>query len=115
MKRLLIAAAAAVLVPNAALAFDGLCIDNREAGCVDRYIPFRGKTLDFCEASCTLTNRVDVRDMDGALYDVECLSDSGSKPIGPRVFWLLQTGGFNTERLIMVDESNVWAVVACPR
>ena len=38
----------------------GMCLDNLEAGCQGRYLPFRGLTIDFCEETCSLINPINI-------------------------------------------------------
>ncbi len=79
-----------------------------------RYIPFKGMTIDFCEATCTLGNPVSVRDLDATLYDLSCLSDhpnAGSR----RVLILRQTDWQGRWRLSWIDKQDTLSVVPCPQ
>ena len=49
----------------------GMCLDNRKVGCQSRYLPFKVLTIDFCEETCTLTNPVDIREINETLYDFD--------------------------------------------
>ena len=55
--------------------FTGWCVDNGGPGCQDRYIPFYENSIDWCEETCSLTNRVKVTNMLANLYDYTCRSD----------------------------------------
>jgi len=53
----------------------GMCLDNLEVGCQGRYLPFRGLKIDFCEETCSLTNPVDLKEINATTYDFECVAD----------------------------------------
>ena len=57
--------------------FTGWCIDMGEPGCQDQYIPFYENKIDWCEQSCSLSNRVKVKNIIATLYDYTCKSDYG--------------------------------------
>jgi hypothetical protein len=91
----------------------GLCLDMREAGCMDRHIPFSGNTIDFCEESCTLTTPVAVRGLDAALYDLQCRGDYGAIP-DRRVLLLAQQDPTYGPRTLWVDAESTLEIVPCP-
>jgi hypothetical protein len=92
----------------------GLCLDLRVAGCTERFLPFDGLTIDLCEETCTLTNPVTVRALEGTLYDRVCLSDSPTDMEG-RVLLLRQTDRAGQSRLLLIDHREILAIVPCPR
>ena len=108
----LVAVALAVLMlggnraPASAENLTGYCLDNGEAGCQDRLIPFNGNSIDFCEETCTLTNPTSVRGLNATLYDFDCRADGDSMLAG-RVMILRQKtmGGKRTISLITRDET----------
>lgn len=91
----------------------GLCLDTREPGCMPRYLPFQGLTIDFCEETCTLTNPVNVRDLDATLYDMTCLADYDS-PMPGRVMILSQTSWDGRRQMSFIDRSETMQIVPCP-
>lgn len=91
----------------------GLCLDMREAGCMDRHIPFSGNTIDFCEESCTLAAPVEVRGLDATLYDLQCRGDYGDIP-DKRVMLLTQQDLMSGPRTFWVDAENTFQMVPCP-
>lgn len=91
----------------------GLCLDMREAGCMDRYIPFSGNTISFCEESCSLTAPVAVRGLDAALYDLQCRGDYGEIP-DRRVLLLSQEDPVSGPRSLWVDAQSTLEIVPCP-
>ena len=76
----------------------GWCIDMGEPGCQDRYIPFHGNSIDWCEESCLLDNRVKVTNMFANLYDYTCRSDHAGT-VKSRVMILTQTVYVNTKKV----------------
>lgn len=90
----------------------GYCLDNREGGCQDRYIPFRGNTIDFCEETCTLTNPTKVRGLNATLYDFVCRSDSPTA-MGGRVMLLQQTDPLGKTRTSFVSKHDTKSIVRC--
>jgi len=90
----------------------GYCLDNGEAGCQDRFIPFAGNSIDFCEETCTLTNPTKVRGLNATLYDFACQSDSPSAMAG-RVMILKQTGFDGTTRTSLVSRYETQPIVRC--
>ena len=109
----LLLAICALPAPLLAQDFSGLCLDMREAGCMDRHIPFTGNTIDFCEESCTLTAPVEVRGLDATLYDLQCRGDYGEIP-DKRVMLLTQQDLMSGPRTFWVDAENTLQMVACP-
>lgn len=109
--------ASSTFVSNPAIAqnisLNGLCLDNRKAGCMGRYLPFRGDTIDFCEESCRLTNPVPVRGLAGTLYDLKCAADFDT-PMEGRVMILRQPDA-NRIRMTFIDETDIRNIVFCPR
>ncbi|WGW05519.1 hypothetical protein [Tropicibacter oceani] len=97
--------------------FDGLCLDNVEAGCNDRFIPFGGHSIGICEATCTLENPVNLRAMEGTLYDVTCQGDGpeyGNEIGSDRVLVLKQSGYEDGPRLSLIGTNYTRAIVPCP-
>ncbi len=115
MRRLLPLLLAFSAVPAPLLAQDltGLCLDMREAGCMERHIPFSGNTIDFCEESCTLTAPVPVRGLNAALYDLQCRGDYGEIP-DRRVLLLSQEDPISGPRSLWVDAQSTLEIVPCP-
>lgn len=91
----------------------GYCLDMREGGCMPRFLPFHGLSIDFCEESCTMTNPVSVRDLDAVLYDMECIADYDT-PLSGRVMVLSQTSWSGHQRLSFIDERETLEIVPCP-
>ena len=91
----------------------GFCIDNAEAGCLPRHIPFEGLAIDFCEATCTLINPEDVPGLDATLYDLACESDQPAEETA-RVMILRQTDWAGQKRISLVDGRETRPVVPCP-
>lgn len=98
--------------PSWSQGLTGLCVDNGSAGCQDRFIPFHGLSIDFCEETCTLTNPVDVRDMNGTLFDMTCSADYPS-PYEGRTMLLQQSDNGRT-RLLMINNRQILQIVRCP-
>lgn len=115
MRRLLplLIAISAVPAPLPAQDLTGLCLDMREAGCMDRHVPFSGNTIDFCEESCTLAAPVPVRGLDAALYDLQCRGDYGEIP-DRRVLLLSQEDPVSGPRSLWVDAQSTLEIVPCP-
>ncbi len=109
--------AAGLALPQSAPAqvrdLSGLCLDLREDGCTERFLRFRGLTIDFCEETCTLTAPTAVRGMEATLFDMRCQSDMPTD-IGGRVMVLRQTDSSNASRLLFIDRRDVFAIVRCP-
>ena len=78
-----------------------------------RYLPFQGLTIDFCEETCTLTNPVNVRDLDATLYDMTCRADYDS-PMPGRVMILSQTRGDGRQQMSFIDRHQTLEIVRCP-
>jgi hypothetical protein len=96
-----------------AQSLSGLCLDNREPGCMPRFIPFKGLTIDFCEETCALQNPVKVKGLEAVLYDMVCQADFPTK-IGGRVMLLEQKSGQDQSSLLFIDKREVRKIVACP-
>lgn len=109
----LLLALIALPAPLLAQNLTGLCLDMREAGCMDRYIPFSGNTISFCEESCTLTAPVEVRGLSATLYDLQCSADHGEIP-DERVMLLTQQDPMSGPRTFWVDAEDTFKMVACP-
>jgi hypothetical protein len=90
----------------------GYCIDFLGPGCTDRYVPFRGLTIDFCEETCTLTNPVNVRGLEATLYDMECAADYDS-PMPGRVMVLSQTRWDGRQQMSFIDRHGTQPIVRC--
>ena len=90
----------------------GYCLDNGEAGCQARYIPFIGNSIDFCEETCTLTNPTKIRGLNATLYDFVCRSDSPGGMAG-RVMILHQTGFDGNKRTSLVSKNGTRPIVRC--
>jgi len=104
----------------------GMCLDNHKAGCQSRYLPFTGLTIDFCEETCTLTNPVDIREINEILYDFECTSDYAS-PFLSQVLLTLRKNHSGSSDLMFVRSASLkgigssqvntpeqtWSVVKC--
>ena len=91
----------------------GYCLDMREVGCMPRFLPFEGMSINFCEESCTLNNPVNVRDLEATLYDMECSADYDS-PMPGRVMLLSQTRWDGRQQLSFIDRRETLAIVPCP-
>ena len=94
--------------------FNGFCLDNIEAGCNDRLLPFYkgGFTLDFCEETCTLVNPVNVRDLEAILYDFDCASDNGVIP-NQRIMILKQKSYDGRVETLFIDKHETREIVRC--
>ena len=90
----------------------GLCIDNVEAGCMSRYLNFYGNAVDFCEATCELTNPVAVRGLDATLYDFVCGGDHNQPTV--RVMLIKQTDFNGRTTMSIVDATETRSIVPCP-
>lgn len=91
----------------------GLCLDLREGGCTARFLPFSGLRIDFCEESCELSNPVNVRDLNGTLFDLSCVADYPNPPSG-RVLILEQTRFTGKKTLSWIDGVETFEIVPCP-
>lgn len=109
----LLLAISSLPAPLLAQNLTGLCLDMREAGCMDRYIPFSGNTISFCEESCSLTAPVAVRGLDATLYDLQCRADYGDIP-DERVMLLTQQDPMSGPRTLWVDSGRLLQIVRCP-
>ena len=91
----------------------GYCLDTGSAGCQDRFIPFDGKSIDFCEETCGLTNPTLVRGLNATLYDFVCKSDNPSTE-GGRVMILRQKDWAGKSTISLVTERETQPIVKCP-
>jgi hypothetical protein len=91
----------------------GYCLDTGSAGCQDRFIPFDGKSIDFCEETCGLTNPTTVRGLNATLYDFVCKSDNPSTE-GGRVMILRQNNSTGKTTISLVTEHQTQPIVLCP-
>lgn len=91
----------------------GYCLDNLEEGCQDRFIHFERDNIDFCEEKCEFTNPINIRGMDGVLYDFICRSDhAGSE--SERVIVLNQKSHSGNRSRFLVTSEDTRAIVPCP-
>lgn len=90
----------------------GLCIDNIEAGCMDRFLPFNGRSIDFCEVTCELSSPVNVRGLNATLFDFVCIGDNGRKP--ERVMLIEQTDFSGNKTLSIIEGRQTRQIVQCP-
>ena len=95
------------------VSMSGLCLDMREEGCTERYLPFSGLQIGFCEEMCVLTNPVNVRGLEGALFDLACTGDSGDIP-DRRVMIIRQTDFSSRTVLSWIDAFETLRIVPCP-
>ena len=79
----------------------GMCLDNLEAGCQERYLPFRGLTIDFCEETCSLINPITIEGINATAFDFECLSDNIT-PLASRVLLILSKNQSENPDLVFV-------------
>ena len=79
----------------------GMCLDNLEAGCQGRYLPFRGLKIDFCEETCSLINPINIEGINATTFDLECLSDN-TKPLASRVLLILRSNQSENPDLMFV-------------
>jgi hypothetical protein len=79
---------------------------------MDRYLPFVGSSIGFCEESCELTNPVDVRGLDATLYDFVCRADYGD--FTRRVMLLTQRDFEDRVTTSFIDENGTRRIVPCP-
>ena len=79
----------------------GMCLDNLEAGCQGRYLPFRGLTIDFCEETCSLINPITIEGINATAFDFECLSDNIT-PLASRVLLILSKNQSENPDLVFV-------------
>jgi hypothetical protein len=59
--------------------FNGWCFPAASDVCVGEQRPLTGNKFITCESNCTMSNPVNVRDMDAVIYDVTCSGDWGSR------------------------------------
>lgn len=90
----------------------GFCLDNLDAGCLDRLIPFDGNSIGFCEETCELTKPTAVRDLNATLYDFVCRGDSATGG-GGRVMILRQKDWNGKSTISFIDEHETRPVVQC--
>lgn len=90
----------------------GYCLDMKEEGCMPRFIPFSGMSIDFCEESCSLGNATPVRDLDAVLYDKSCIADWG-RPDLERVLIIQQTDYSGRSNISWVDKYQTLDIVRC--
>ena len=104
----------------------GMCLDNLEAGCQGRHLPFRGLTIDFCEETCSLTNPVDINGINATSYDFECVADY-TTPFLSRVLLISSNNQSGNAELMFVrsyflrtigsaqvsTSGQMWSVVDC--
>jgi len=90
----------------------GYCLDNGSAGCQDRFIPFDGKSIDFCEETCGLANPTAVRGLNATLYDFVCNSDGPGAEQG-RVMILRQKNSSGKSTISLVTEGETRAIERC--
>ena len=79
----------------------GMCLDNLEAGCQGRYLPFRGLKIDFCEETCSLINPINIEGISATAFDLECLSDNAT-PLASRVLLILSNNQSENPDLMFV-------------
>ena len=97
---------------SAAEDFSGLCLDNVEDGCQERFLPFNGDSIDFCEVTCQLTNPILIRDLDATLYDFVCRGDMGGG--SGRVILLRQKDWEGKTTTSFIDGQETRTIVPCP-
>ena len=79
----------------------GMCLDNLEAGCQGRYLPFRGLKIDFCEETCSLINPINIEGISTTAFDLECLSDNAT-PLASRVLLILSNNQSENPDLLFI-------------
>ena len=79
----------------------GMCLDNLEAGCQGRYLPFRGLKIDFCEETCSLINPINIEGINATAFDFECLSDN-TRPLASRVLLILNNNQSKKPDLVFI-------------
>ena len=79
----------------------GMCLDNLEAGCQGRYLPFRGLKIDFCEETCSLINPINIEGINATAFDFECLSDN-KRPLASRVLLILSNNQSENPDLMFI-------------
>jgi len=94
---------------------DGLCLDNVEEGCMPRFLPLKDFKITYCEASCTLTNPVKIKDMSGILYKLSCRTDDDNRQYSDRIMLLKETPE-NAKKSVMlwIDSTDIFEIVHCP-
>ena len=97
----------------AANTLTGYCVDTLEGGCMDRFLPFRGMTIDYCEETCTLRNPVAIRGLEATLYDRDCLADFDTPKQGGVLVMTQRDWSGRVSRQIM-DATSSYAIVPCP-
>lgn len=90
----------------------GYCLDNKEAGCQDRYIPFSGRSIELCEEVCTLTNPTSIRGLNATLYDFACRTHLHTSHWAGRVM-ILKQSGLDGARTYLVSERDTLPIVRC--
>jgi hypothetical protein len=112
-----LAAIIALLIsdPASAQSLNGFCLDTRSnEGCTPRFLAFSGMSIGFCEESCELTNRINIRGLDGALYDLKCRADYATPYDGMRVLILRQSRWDNSSSRWWIDNNKTLEIVPCP-
>lgn len=91
----------------------GYCLDNKDDGCQDRYIPFEGNSIQFCEEACTFTKPTSVRGLNATLYDFKCQSALDHSYWAGRVMILKQTSYDGRTRTSLVSRRDTLSIVRC--
>ena len=109
----------ALVISNTALhasaqSLDGLCLDTVEEGCMPRFLPFYGNSVDFCEETCSLEKPVNVRGLDGVLYDLSCRADYDTPLDGLRIMLLTQMNWEGRRSMYWISANGTIKIVACP-
>lgn len=90
----------------------GMCVDMGEPGCQGRYIPFNEASISWCEESCTLSNPVNITDMNAILYKYTCKSDHAGIQ-SSRVMVLTQEGWNGIKEKYFVSNKETLPIVPC--
>ena len=94
--------------------FGGWCVDNGSSGCMDRFIPFYGNSISWCEEDCTLTNPINVDRMEAKLYDYTCKSDHSGTEFG-RVLIHTKKGWDGNDEYFFITNYQILPIVRCPK
>lgn len=91
----------------------GWCVDMGEPGCLDRYVPFYGNSIGWCESGCELSNPVSVTNMKATLYDYTCRSDHAGIERS-RAMILTQQGWDGLSKHSFITNKQTLPITRCP-
>jgi hypothetical protein len=83
--------------------FTTLCLDVGTNPCTDRYLPFRGTTVNLCDKTCTFSAPVRVIDMEATLYKVQCTAGAPDS----RAMIISQSGHDGLHKTFVIGDGSV--------